>query len=142
MAGNDDQQSTSTRDLVIRFYHRLWNAWDDAAVENTLAPDLTFRGSLGETAVGLNGWRGYRDHIRCNAPDFHSEVLDLLSADDQAAARCRFTGTHHGPILGIPATGRPFSYTGAAFFTSSRGLITSIWALGDLDALRRQLKST
>jgi hypothetical protein len=37
-------------------------------------------------------------------------------------------------------TGRPFTYTGAAFFTTARGLITSIWAIGDLDVLRRQLK--
>lgn len=67
MAGNDNQQSTSTRDLVIRFDRRLWNAWDDAAVENILAPDLTFRGSLGETTVGRGGWRGYQDHIRSNS---------------------------------------------------------------------------
>lgn len=140
MAGNDPKQSTSSRDLVIRFYRRLWNAWDDAAVASTLAPDLSFRGSLGETTVGREGWRGYRDHIRCNAPDFHNEVLDLISIDDQAAARVRFTGTHQGPILGIPATGRTFTYTGAAFFTTARGLITSIWAIGDLEALRRQLK--
>jgi steroid delta-isomerase-like uncharacterized protein len=140
IADNDaDQPPTPARDLVTRFYHRLWNEWDDAAVEDTLAPGITFRGSLGQTTVGRDGWRSYRDHIRRGAPDFHNEVLDLIAADDRAAVRLRFTGTHRGPMLGIPATGRAFTYTGAAFFTTANGLITDIWVIGDLDALRQQL---
>jgi steroid delta-isomerase-like uncharacterized protein len=139
ISANDDQPPTPARDLVLRFYHRLWNEWDDAAVEETLAPDITFRGSLGQTTVGRDGWRGYRDDIRRGAPDFHNEVLDLIAAFDRAAVRLRFTGTHRGPILDIPETGRAFTYTGAAFFTTANGLITDIWVLGDLDALRQQL---
>jgi steroid delta-isomerase-like uncharacterized protein len=140
IAVNDDQRRVSAHDLVIRFYRRLWNEWDDAAIEDTLAPDIIFRGSLGQTTAGRDGWRDYRDHIRHAAPDFRNEVLDLIAADDRAAARLRFTGTHRGPLLGIPATGRAFSYTGAAFFTTAHGLITHIWVIGDLDALRQQLK--
>ena len=139
IADNDDQPPTSAGDLVTRFYHRLWNEWDDGAVEDTLAPDITFRGSLGQTTVGRDGWRGYRDLVRRGAPDFHNEVLDLIATDDRAAARMRFTGTHRGPLLGIPATGRTFTYTGAAFFTSASGLITDIWVIGDVDALCQQL---
>jgi hypothetical protein len=82
------------RDLVLRFYHRLWNQWDDTAVDNTLAPGLTFRGSLGHRTIGRDGWRTYRDQIRCGAPDFHNEVLDLVTEGPRAAARLRFSGTH------------------------------------------------
>jgi predicted ester cyclase len=55
------------------------------------------------------------------------------------AARLRYTGTHTGRLLGIPATGRRFEYAGAAFFVAARGRLTSAWVLGDLDGLRRQL---
>lgn len=136
---NDDQASTVVCDLVTRFYCRLWNEWDDAAVGDTLAPGITFRGSLGQTTVGLDAWRSYRDQIRRAAPDFHNELLDLIATDDRAAARLRFTGTHRAALLDIAATGRVFSYTGAAFFTIANGLIADIWVLGDLDALRQQL---
>ena len=112
---DDDQLASPAHDLVTRFYQRLWNEWDDGAVEETLASDVTFRGSLGQTTVGRDGWRNYRDHVRRGAPDFHNKVLDLIAAEDRAAARLRFTGTHRGPILGIPATGRPFDYAGAGF---------------------------
>ena len=128
------------RDLVTRFYSRLWNAWDDTIVNDTLAPDVTFRGSLGDQTTGRDGWRAYRDQVRNGSPDFHNEVIDLVTTADRAAARLRCTGTHLGPLLGIPATGNPFSYSAAAFFTASSGQLTDIWVLGDLDELRSQLR--
>ena len=125
--------------LVTRFYERLWNAWDDDAVESTLATGFRFRGSLGSQTVGRDGWRGYRDGIRAGAADFRNEVVGLVIGDDRAAARLRYSGTHTGVLLGLPATGRPFTYAGAAFFTASGGLLTEVWVLGDLEALRAQL---
>ncbi|MDQ1414328.1 MAG: hypothetical protein QOE07_2916, partial [Acidimicrobiaceae bacterium] len=34
-----------------RFYHQLWNAGDDDAVDNVLTEDFAFRGSLGTQTV-------------------------------------------------------------------------------------------
>ena len=129
----------SAHDLVRRFYERLWNEWDDDAVDDTLAPDITFRGSLGTSTTGRDQWRAYRDQIRRSAPDFRNEILALVSDSHSAAARLRYSGTHLGPLLGIPATGRRFAYSGAAFFTTADDLIADIWVLADLDNLRRQL---
>jgi steroid delta-isomerase-like uncharacterized protein len=129
-----------TGQLVSRFYERLWNAWDDAAVGTTLAPGFTFRGSLGRNTSGRDGWRAYRDLIRRGAPDFHNEVVDLVVGDGgRAAARLRYSGTHLGPLLGLAPTGRRFSYSGAAFFSADGGLLADAWVLGDLADLRRQL---
>jgi len=84
-------------ELVERFYDWLWNAWDDNAVESTLAENLAFRGSLGQETTGRDGWRSYRDQVRRGAPNFTNFVLDLVAADDRAAARLRYIGTHRGP---------------------------------------------
>ncbi|MGA8114995.1 MAG: ester cyclase [Actinocatenispora sp.] len=130
----------TVRDLVCRFYERLWNAWDDDGVADVLAPDITFRGSLGQRTNGRDGWRAYRDRVRLGAPDFHNEILDVVATADRAAARLRYTGTHLGPFLDIPATGRRFGYSGAAFFTAAGGLLTDIWVLGDLQAVHEQLR--
>ncbi|HET9875514.1 MAG TPA: ester cyclase [Mycobacterium sp.] len=134
-----NSEPAAVHDLVRRFYQRLWNDWDDAAVDDTLAANLTFRGSLGKWTSGRDEWRAYRDQIRCGAPDFRTEIIDLIVEGHRAAAHLHFSGTHLGPLLGIPATGRAFSYQGAAFFTVTDGLITDVWVLGDLDNLRRQL---
>jgi predicted ester cyclase len=125
--------------LVERFYGRLWNAWDDMAVERTLAPDFRFRGSLGQECTGRDGWRAYRDRVRAGSADFHNDVVTLVADGNQAAVRLSYSGTHTGQLLGIAPTGRAFRYSGAAFFTASGGLLTDGWVLGDLDDLRRQL---
>lgn len=130
---------SAARDLVVRFYDRLWNAWDDVAVDTTVAPGFTFRGSLGQQTVGRDAWRHYRDQVRAGSADFTNEVVDLVAVGDRAAVRLRYSGTHTGPLLGLPATGRPFTYSGAAFFTAAGGLLVEAWVLGDLDGLRAQL---
>ena len=129
----------ATSELVRAFYDDLWNRWDDAAVDAVLSPGFEFRGSLGTSTVGRDGWRTYRDMIRAGSADFHNEVVTLVCADDTAAARLLYSGTHTGRLLDRPATGRRFEYAGAAFFTVDGGLLASAWVLGDLEGLRRQL---
>ncbi len=130
---------SGVHDLVRAFYEDLWNRWDDAGVDAVLSAGFEFRGSLGTTTVGRDGWRSYRDAIRAGASDFRNEVVSLVVDGDNAAARLSYTGTHTGPLLGLPASGRRFEYAGAAFFTAEDGLLASAWVLGDIEGLRRQL---
>ena len=129
----------STAELVHSFYDDLWNRWDDALVHTVLAPSFEFRGSLGTSTAGRDGWRAYRDLIRAGSSDFHNTVVTLVCEGPSAAARLRYSGTHTGPLLGLAATGRRFEYAGAAFFTIVDGHLASAWVLGDLDGLRGQL---
>lgn len=126
--------------LVSRFYARLWNAWDDDAVDTTLAPAFAFRGSLGEETAGRDAWRGYRDRVRAAAPDFQVQVLEMVVAGDRAAVRLECTGHQRGTLVGIAPTGRPFRYPAAAFLRAGNGLLVRAWVLGDLDSLRAQLR--
>jgi predicted ester cyclase len=125
--------------LVGRFYSELWNRWNDLAVEDTLSPAFTFRGSLGQQTSGWEGWRRYRDLVRAGSADFRHEIVELVCDSQRTAARLRYTGTHTGVLLGLPATQRRFEYARAAFFTADSRWLTSAWVLGDLDGLRRQL---
>jgi hypothetical protein len=89
------QRPQMAQELVTRFYHRLWNEWDDAAVDDTLCADFLFRGSLGDETKGRGGWRGYRDKIRegsHDSHDFHNEIVDLVvvgNRGDLAALRAQ-----------------------------------------------------
>lgn len=126
-------------DLVQRFYTDLWNRWDDGLVDDLLSPDFLFRGSLGQEVHGRDGWRRYRDLIRQGSSDFHNEIIDLVVAEDRAAARLEYSGTHTGPLLGFSPTGRRFTYSGVAFFTAPDAVLTEAWVLGDLQSLSAQL---
>jgi predicted ester cyclase len=125
--------------LIERFYSELWNKWNDSAIEDTLSPGFTFRGSLGLETSGRQDWRRYRDWVRSGSADFRNEIIELVCDGERAAARLRFVGTHTGVLLGLPATQRRFEYAGAAFFVADRLWLTSAWVLGDLDRLRSQL---
>lgn len=131
---------SSTASLIETFYEELWNRWNDAAVDDTLDLRFAFRGSLGQETVGRDEWRAYRDSIRAGSADFHNEVVTLVCEGQRAAAQLRFTGTHTGPLLDLPATRRSFEYAGAAFFVVADQRLRSAWVLGDLDRLRRQLQ--
>jgi predicted ester cyclase len=130
---------TGVAELVHRYYEQAWNLWDDSIVDELLAPDFVFRGSLGDSVLGRAGWRDYRDRFRAGVPDFHNEIVDLVADGNRAAARLRYTGHQHGPLLGGPGRGRPIEYAGMGMFTSVGGLLTEGWVLGDLDGLRGQL---
>ena len=41
-------------------------------------------------------------------PDFRAVVEELLQDGDKVVARVRFSGTHQGEFMGIPATGKRF----------------------------------
>jgi predicted ester cyclase len=133
---------TEPRFLVRRFYDDLWNAWNDDAVDEVLADDFIFRGSLAVETRGREGWRDYRDIVRRGSPDFHNEVVDLVCEGHRAAVRLRCSGHHAGPLLGLDGTGRAFQYAAAAFFTSDGGRLKDAWVLGDLESLRGQLEQT
>jgi steroid delta-isomerase-like uncharacterized protein len=132
--------SSLTTRLIETFYEELWNRWNDAAVDDTLDSSFEFRGSLGRQTFGRDEWRAYRDSVRAGSADFHTEVVTLVCEGRRAAVRLRYTGTHTGPLLDLPASGRRFEYAGAAFFVADDERLTSAWVLGDLDALRRQLQ--
>jgi len=131
--------SSGMEALVRRFYADVWNRWDDAALDDVLDEDFVFRGSLGDEVRGRDGFRGYRDKIRAGFPDFHNEIVELVTEGERAAARLRYSGHHRGAILGVAATGAPITYDGAAFFTARDGRLVQAWVLGDVDGLRRRL---
>jgi predicted ester cyclase len=125
--------------LVRWFYDDAWNRWDDRRVGDLLADDFEFRGSLGDEVRGPDGWRSYRDHVREAVPDFHNEIVDLVTSPGRAAVRLWCSGHHRGVLLGRAGRGEPIAYSAAAFFRFDGGQLRSAWVLGDLDALRTQL---
>lgn len=127
--------------LVRRYYDELWNAWRDDLVDELLAPDFDFRGSLGESVRGRDGFRRYRDRVRSAFPDFENVLVDVVAGGQRVAARLEYRGTHHGPLFDCAPTGRRIAYSGAAFFRVATGRLAAGWVLGDTEALRRQLAS-
>jgi len=134
--------AVTCRQLVQRYYDELWNAWRLELVDEILAEDLHFRGSLGTQVDGREAFRAYLLGMRQALPDLHHEVELIIAEDDAAAARLLYTGTHEGNLLGLAGDGHRLSYQGATFFRMEHELIAELWTLGDMSTLRRQLMGT
>jgi len=127
------------KQLIRRYYGELWNQWDLDLVDEILANDVTFRGSLGIAVQGRDGFREYVSLVRSAFPDFHNTVEDLVAEEDRVAARLTYRGTHQGPLFGIAPTGRAVSYAGIALFRIAGSRIAAGWVIGDTPGLVRQL---
>jgi len=129
----------STRELVEAFYHEVWNQADEDRAREILAESFRFRGSLGAERRGPDGFIAYMRDVHRALGDYRCIIDELVTDEDRAAARMRFTGKHRADFLGVAATGRQISWAGAAFFRCEHGRITDLWVLGDVVELRRQL---
>lgn len=118
----------------------MWNKFDKRVFPAILDPEISFRGSLGQTKRGYAELGEYVDFVRRAFPDFHNEIVETISEGDKTFARLRYTGTHQGEFFGIAPTGRKIEYAGAAVFTIKNGKIAKVWVLGDLYGLLEQLK--
>jgi len=107
--------------LVERFYADIWNRQDFAVADEILAADFRFRGSLGSESIGIPAFLTYVQSV-------HAALADY---------RC--AGVHRGLLFGMPATGKSVSWAGAGFFRITESRIASLWVLGDVEGLKRQL---
>ncbi|MCK6455854.1 MAG: ester cyclase [Phycisphaerae bacterium] len=133
--------SDANKALIRRYYESLWNEWNDAAIDELIAEHVVFRGSLGITVRNRAEFRDYVRLVRVAFPDFHNTIEELIAEEDRVAVRLTYTGTHRGPLLDIPPTGRSIRYDGLALLTICNNLILRGFVLGDTHALRRQLQS-
>lgn len=129
----------NNKDLIHHYYADLWNRWDDAAVDEIIAQDIQFRGSLGVTVTSRDGFRGYVAQVRAAFPDFHNRVDHLLAEGDCVAAHLTYSGTHQGELYGAAPTLHRVEYGGIASFWISEGQITSGLVYGDTIGLMRQI---
>ena len=72
-------------------------------------------------------------------PDCYHVIEDQLADADNVVTRVTFKGTHQGPLMGIPPTGRQIAMGGISWFRIANGLIAEEWTFFDRLGLMVQL---
>jgi len=88
----------------------------------------------GETAV-----REYFRETRSAFPDQRNELIALHHADDAVIVEFWLLGTHQGPLLGIPPSGKTFRCRMTAFFLFEGALIACERVYFDAATILRQV---
>jgi steroid delta-isomerase-like uncharacterized protein len=77
--------------------------------------------------------------LRAAFPDQRWEIERLVAEGDRVAMYSTWTGTHEGPFMGIPPTGRRATVPHMYLFRLDDGLVTEYAAVRDDLGMMRQL---
>jgi steroid delta-isomerase-like uncharacterized protein len=125
--------------VVHRLIDAFWNAGQAAAFDEVFAPDYVDHDPAPGQPPDREGFRQFAGALRTALPDMHSTVDDLLAEGDRVAWRYSLQATHTGPLLGIPATGKPITMTGMSIDRFAGGQIVERWSQLDTLGLLSQL---
>ena len=93
--------------VVRRIYEELWDERRlEVADELIAAGGLNYDTGLTPRPFGPEEMKGTVRMVTAAFPDNRHEVEDVFAEGDRVMARVRLTGTHEGPFMGIPPTGR------------------------------------
>jgi predicted ester cyclase len=125
--------------IVHRLYESIRNQTDKDVIPLLVHSDVRFRGSLGEVQRGLEKFSGYLDFVREALDHYCCDIIDMVAEGDRVYARIQYSGVHRGEFFGFAPTYAKLRWEGIAAFTFAEGKIAELWAIGDMQAVLRQL---
>jgi steroid delta-isomerase-like uncharacterized protein len=125
---------------AARRLYDLINAGDIGVFSEHLADDFVEH----EETPGLAPTKaGVKDFFRMQLaafPDLHMDVEDVFASGAKVVARVRYTGTHQGEFMGMPATGKSVDVQLIDMFLfGDDGLVREHWGVMDALAMMQQL---
>ena len=88
---------------------------------------------------GLEGAKKLAAAIRVGFPDYAERIDELIDAGENIIVRLTIRGTHTGPLLGLPATGRAVEFKDVTICGVNNGKIVEQRDLTDYLSLYAQL---
>ncbi|MGA7416435.1 MAG: ester cyclase [Acidimicrobiales bacterium] len=102
----ETEPSLMSNKAVVETLISAINEDDEATLRAVVDDDLVSHGALGDVR-GPDGFVGIMlGNVRGGFPDAHVELVSLIEEGDLLSFRLDGSGTHLGPFLGVPPTGR------------------------------------
>ncbi len=114
--------------LAKEFFRRVWNAPHDlSAIDELMTEDYTIT-TAGQVVKGRKAFAAWVAEFQKKILDASNEHLELFSntTGDRVVSRWVCRGINNG-ILGLPATGKPISFTGIAIWRVEDGKLAECW---------------
>lgn len=128
--------------IARRFFHGAWDNGDMALVSELTAPgavDHSTVGGIDHSTIGPESFKQIVTMFRTAMPDAHLTIEDEIAEGDRVVHRWRLQGTHQGPLMGIPPTGKRLTFTGTTVVRMANGKLAERWANVDELGLLQQL---
>lgn len=132
-----EESATVVRHLV----QEVINRGNTDRLTELVAVDHVGHDPLGDH-YGPEGTRIVVAEYRTAFPDLAVAIEDLVAAGGTVAWRFTLRGTHTGPFMGIPPTGRTVTAAGIAIDRLAKGRVIESWFCLDALGLLRQIGAT
>jgi len=134
-------KTISKKDIVKKYYEELWNKQNRDYIDTLLDDNIKFHGSLNIQTFGKKAFEEYMNLVLKGIPNLYHGIEIMVEENETIAVKAIYNGTHSGELLNYKATNNRIKYSGASFFKFKDNKIESIWVLGDLTTLKRQLEN-
>ena len=131
------QVETNTT-VASRWYEEVFNAGKIELIDELFAPNFVDH-DPSNPLPGLDGVRQLVSMYRGAFPDLRLTVEDEITEGDKVVTRFTGRGTHKGPLMGIPPTGKRVTITAIDILRFENGRIAEHWGNQDLLGMMRQL---
>jgi len=130
--------SEANKEIVRRFFEEGGNKRNLAVFDEIVVEDFKDHAPMPHPP-GRQGLKQMLGGFQAALPDMRITVEDLVAEGDRVVARLTVGGTHKGPLMGVPATGKRLSWTAIHLFRIQGGRIVERWAEADVAGMLRQL---
>ncbi len=118
---------------IDRLFNEMWDGHNSAVADELFADE--FLVEYGDDSVSsIDDFKGLLDAWFAGIPDIKHDVKDCIENGNVIVTRWSGNGTHDGEFCEIPATGKPFHYSGITIFhLDDDGKITKAWVGTDFN---------
>lgn len=124
--------------LVRRFVEEVQGQHNLAALDELFSLDFLDHSGMSGTPT-LEGSRQFFTMMFAAFPDMHFTIRQQIAEGDKVLTHKTFHGTHLGPFMGIPATGKTVAIDVMDIMTVTDGKITEHWTVSDMLGMMQQL---
>ena len=122
-----------------RTYEEGLNRGDLAVADELIDPECLDHEAHPGGDRGPESMRALITMLRTAFPDLHFAIEHLVAEGDTVAGRVTLSGTHEGPLMGIPPTGRSVRQASMHFVRFRDGKAIEHWGVRDDLSMMRQL---
>jgi steroid delta-isomerase-like uncharacterized protein len=125
--------------VLSRFVEEVINQGNLAVCDQIVRENFIELDPLPGQQQGREGLKEVIAMMRAGFPDIHWVTDEAIASGDKVVSRFTWTGTHRGPFLGIPPTGKNVAVKGVVIDRLSAGKMADSRILMDTLGMMQQL---
>ena len=127
------------KDVIGRFIEEVLNEGRFEQMDELVLEDFVELDPLPGQSQGREGLQEVIRQMRGAFPDMHWVIEEMIGEGDKVCTRFAWTGTHRGPFVGVPATGRRVTVKGVVIDRLQSGKMADSRILMDTLGMMQQL---